>query len=177
MASLLLTIAVRIALCSALTWAVWSKFGLVGLVVCLPLFGGSLARPLIDLLAMSVQGTREAALRKLEGRHFAFRGFAIDILDDLDHHRWLRVADLRKVIPGLPADKVLQSLYPDGVQVVQPSPAVRMRATELLDYLGKSTEPQSLKLRQWVEREVEYPSRRKRPRSAAMPPTPDDSAP
>lgn len=176
MDSLLLTIAVRIALCSALTWAVWSKFGLVGLVVCLPLFGGSLARPLIDLFATSAQGARKVALRKVEGRHYAFRGLAIDILDDIDHHRWLRVADLRKVIPGLPADRVLQTLYPEGVQVVQPSPAVRMRATELLDYLGKSTEPQSLKFRHWVEREVDYPSRRKRPRSAGSLP-PDDPAP
>lgn len=117
MRQLLLTIALRLLACAAVIYLQWRWLGAVGLVVGAPLLGVALARPILDLLGMARHTARAAAYREVSGRHFVHRGLMLDISDDAAQFRWLRISDVRKLIPGLPADQTLQQLRPDGVQL------------------------------------------------------------
>ena len=56
------------------------------------------------------------AFRDVDGRHFVYKGTPLDVIDDTDSYRWLRLADVRKIVTALPADRVLRSLHPEGLQ-------------------------------------------------------------
>ncbi len=168
--SLLLSLVLRLAACSAVAWLAWRWLGTAGLVYSGPLFGLALARPLVDALGAWWRTTRRLAYGDLQGRHYAHRGTPIDVLEDADHVRWLSTADLRRVLPGLPADAVLGRLWPAGLQTVAGRGRTRggvprISAEALAAYLAKSTEPDSLRLRRWLEREVAFPARRRRLRA------------
>jgi hypothetical protein len=143
---------------AGITWAVWLKFGKFAFVFCAPLLGAVLARPIYDTVAVGYRKSREMALRDRQGRHFAYRGNAIDVVEDVDAHRWLRARDVRKVIPGLVRDEVLQQRYPARAQVVAPSPGFRIRADALLEHLRTAADPATVKFKVWLEREVLMPS-------------------
>jgi hypothetical protein len=154
----LLKIAIRFALCAAVTWLMWQKFGIFAVVFCAPLFGVALARPLIDLFA-STHGTSKAiALRHVQGRYFQHRGHGIDIAEDDESHRWLSVADARKAITGLPRDEVLQHQFGERVGRLEPADMLRIRADALVESLLKSRDPDGVKFKVWLEREVIHPS-------------------
>jgi hypothetical protein len=160
-----LVVGLRLLACTAVTYLVWRRIGLIGVVVCLPLYGISLARPILDLLGGTREAARRLTFRAVDGRHYEHRGHMIDILEDEARHRWLRLADVRKVIPGLPSDPALRHQFPAGVQALAPSTALRIQAESLAEYLQKSTEPDSLKFKLWLEREVMFPARQVRARS------------
>ena len=160
---LLLTIAIRLAGCSGVAWLAWRWRGASGLVFCAPLFGLALAKPILDAVSAWLRLTRRLAYGDLDGRYYAHRGTPIDIVEDAEHVRWLRTADVRRIIVGLPGDPVLARLYPDGVRPQAPS--ARISAEALADYLRKSTGPQSLRFARWLERDVAYAARRLRERA------------
>ena len=168
---LLLTIALRLAVCSAVAWLAWRWRGASGLVFSAPLFGLALAKPILESAGAWMRFTRRHAYRHVEGRHYAHRGTSIDVDEDAEHVRWLRIDDVRRVIDGLPADPVLARLYPDGVRHEAPrrgamgGPFARISAEALADYLRKSTEPESLRFARWLERDVAFAARRLRERA------------
>lgn len=154
MPAIVLNIALRIALCSLVTWLVYRKLELVALPICAPLFGVALARPIIDFFAEAHHAGRRAALEDLQGRYWAHRGQRLDIAEDADDARWLLLADVRKVLPGLPRDEVMQVQFGERTAVIEPSPGLRIRADALADYLRKSTDTASLKFKNWLDHEV-----------------------
>ncbi len=158
-------IVLRSALASAFAYGLWRAFGASGLVFAAPLFGVLLARPLIDLAGDLGRATRGLALDDIEGRHYAFKGLHIDVAEDADGRRWLRAADVRKAVPGLPADASLLHLFPAGTRRAGRRRAVGVEAETLRQALDRSSEPQTLKFRLWLEREVILPARRQRERS------------
>ncbi len=153
-----LKIIFRLALCCAVTWAVWQKFELFAVVFCAPLFGVALARPLIDLFASSHGASKAHALRHVQGRYYQHRGHGIDIAVGDDSHRWLSTADARKAVTGLPRDEVLQHQFGGRVARLARGDAMRIRADALVDCLRKSQDPDGVKFKLWVEREVIHPS-------------------
>ncbi len=159
-----LTTALLLTAAAAMTYVVWLWIGMVGVVVCAPLFGIVLAKPLLDALSACKALFRERTYRNISGRHYAHRGNLMDIQEDLAHDRWLRVADVRKVIRGLPNDPVLRRLYPADVQLWESPPVLRIRVETLLVYLEKITSAESLRFRLWLEREVAMPARNRRKR-------------
>jgi hypothetical protein len=144
--------------CAGITWAVWLKFGTFAFAFCAPLLGAVLARPIYDLVAAGYGKSREMALRDRQGRHFDFRGHAIDVVEDDDDHRWLRVRDVRKVVPGLVRDEVLQQRFGERAQALPPSRDFRIRVDALLEHLRSASEPATVKFKVWLEREVLMPS-------------------
>lgn len=164
MLRILLPIALRLLACSAATYLAWRAIGLVGVVVCAPLFAVALARPILDLFGGSFRLTRALAWRDVDGRHFEHRGKAIDIVEDPAQQPWLRLSHVRRIITGLPSDQALARLYPQGVQALEASAPLRIRAEALAQYLEKATDPASLKFRLWLEREVAFPARQRRQR-------------
>ncbi len=158
MTRLLLTIGLRCLLCAVAAALFWRWNGPFGLVFAAPLWGVALARPLLDLASELRHATRRAAYAGTGGRHFEHRGHAIDILDDDDHHRWLSIADVRKLIPDLPREATLQRQFPDAVREDAALKGWRISAEALMAYLSKATEPESLRFRNWLEREVVRPA-------------------
>ena len=60
---ILATIALRLAVCTGISWAVWRWFGLATMVPTLALFGILLARPLLDLAGALRDGMKQVAAR------------------------------------------------------------------------------------------------------------------
>lgn len=161
----ILTLVWRLSLCVAATWLLSRWLGAaMALVFLSPLFGIAVARPVIDLLGDSRRATRQLALQSVSGRYYAFKGHAIDIVDDVDGHRWLRTADVRKVITGLPRDGTLLRMFPGAAEQPEPPTDPRIRAEQLAEYLLKATDADALRFKLWLEREVILPARKRRER-------------
>jgi hypothetical protein len=158
------TILVRLALCVLLTWLVWHFLGTVGLVMTAPMYGVALARPLLDLASAIRHEMRRAQWREVEGRHFAFKGRTVHVLEDADHQRWVRIADVRAVVGLTAGDGALRITYPGGWRVLGKPPEAYLSDEALLAHLGKERSPKALRLRHWVEREIVFPARRQRER-------------
>lgn len=164
MPQVLLKIALRLLACAGVAYLVWRGLGAIGLVVCAPLFGVALARPILELMEESAHTARRSAFRDVDGRHFQYKGTPLDVVEDTDSYRWLRLADVRKIVTALPADQVLRSLHPEGLQDMRSARNPCIKAEALLQYLQKATDPGSLRFKVWLEREVVMPAIRIRER-------------
>ncbi|MDT9000308.1 hypothetical protein RQP53_13625 [Paucibacter sp. APW11] len=165
MAELLQRLALRLLLCLLPTYLLWRSLGAIGVVVGVPLFGLALATPLLDLMRQLRQQARAFSYRDIEGRHFAFRGQHLDIVDDAEHFRWIKLSDVRKLIQQLPGDETLCRLYPADVQSAAVARPARIRAEALHGYLAKASAPGNLKFKHWLEREVLFPASQRRTRA------------
>jgi hypothetical protein len=162
--STLLRIGVRLALCFAASWLVWRIAGLVAMVCTAPLYGIALARPLLDLASELRHQMRAAVWRPLEGRHFAYRGRAVQVLEDADHRRWVRAADVRAIIGPSASDGALALTYPDGCRDAGRPAEPHLSDDALLAHLAKQNSAEALRFRRWAEREIAFPARRVRSR-------------
>jgi hypothetical protein len=161
---LLSTLAIRLLVCAALAYVLWRWRGEGGLVwAALPL-ALALPRPLLDLMGEFKALAHRRALAGVQGRHFQHRGIALDIAEDERHHRWIKVSDVRKLIPSLPREAVLREQFRHGLSGDAGTHDERIHAEALLAYLEKSTDAQSLKFRHWLRREVVFPATRMRER-------------
>ena len=158
------TIAVRSAGCALLFWWIWRTFGLATAMPVLALFGIAIARPLIDLAEAIGRQMHHAHWRDVEGRHYAYRGREVTVVEDDDHRRWLRLADVRAIVGFTASDGALAVSYPDAVQQLGRPPAPHVRDEALLSHLAKERSAEAARLRRWVEREIAFPARRERER-------------
>jgi hypothetical protein len=158
MSEIVLSIAIRLLICSAASYALWRFMGLVGVVVSAPLFGVLLAKPMLELAGELRDSARTLVYAEIRGRNFEHRGMRLDVVEDDDHRRWISLKDVQKLIPGLPKPAVLRAQFPDGIRDDPSISEPRIAAEALLQYLAKSTEASSLRFRNWLEREVVLPS-------------------
>jgi hypothetical protein len=161
---ILATIALRLVVCGGISWAVWRLFGLSSMVPTLGLFGILLARPLLDLAGALRDGMKQVQLAAVEGRHYAFRGRAVQVLDDAERRRWVRLADVRAIVGFTASDGALAISYPDGVRRLGRPAEAHISEEALLAHLLKERAPDAARLRVWVEREIVFPARRERER-------------
>lgn len=175
LAEALQTPAARVAggvgLCAAVGALLWWFFGPVGLVFTAPLAGALLARPLIDLAADLARHTRRAALGATEGQYYAFKGRPLRVSEDEEGWRWLPTADLRRVLPGLPADPVLERQLGAAVRPLARA-GLAVEAEALHGALAAAQDPQTVRFRQWLQRDVILPAQRVRERRRAEGPAP-----
>ena len=164
MTRIVATIALRLAVCAAISWTVWRSFGLASMVPTLALFGILLARPLLDLAGALRDGMKQAQLADIEGRHYAFRGRTIHVVDDPDRRRWMRLADIRAIVGFTASDGALAISYPGGVRRLGRLAQPHIGEEALLAHLAKERAPDAARLRVWVEREIVFPARRERER-------------
>lgn len=158
------SIALRVAACTAATWGAWRMFGASGLVFVAPLVGVAFARPLIELGATAFRAMRHANWRHVEGRHYAYRGRSIGVIEDADGQRWIRLGDVRAIVGFTASDGAFAIAYPDGLRRIGRPVEPYIGAEALLVHLGTERRPKAIRLRIWVEREVAFPARRKRER-------------
>jgi len=159
---LALTFALRIAVCMAVSWVAWRIGGVIGVMSSVTLVGLLLARPLLDLMRAIRTRLREEAYRPVEGRYYEFKGTPVDVIEDDDHVRWLRVSDVRKIIGRASGEATLRSTYPDGVSDMGSPKLAYIRDESLLIHLARQKNARALRFAQWVEKDVAFPARRLR---------------
>lgn len=170
------TIAVRLAGCLLLSWLVWRSFGTVPMVTTLPLFGIALARPLLDLASALRHEMDRAHWRDVQGRHYAYRGRPVRVVEDDERRRWVCLADVRAIVGFTASDGALAISYPDGVLRIGRPPEPHVRDEALLAHLEKERSAEAVRLRIWVEREIVFPARRERERLGIRTPRPEPPA-
>ena len=156
----MLSIALRVAGCAAATWGAWRLFGTAGLVFVAPLFGVAFAKPLIELAESTYRAMRHANWRDVEGRHYAYRGRSVRVIEDADGQRWIRLADIRAIVGFTASDGALAIAYPDGLCRAGRPHEPYIGAETLLVHLGNERGPESLRFKLWVDRSVAFPVRR-----------------
>lgn len=162
LAGLLGLIALRLLLCAAVIMPVWWWVGPAGLALTAPLVGVALARPLLDLISQTRALIRERAYAATEGRHYAYKGVPIDVLEGVDGHRWLRVSDVRRLVPGLASDAALAKAHAERLLRRGAPPTAYLQDDALLQQLAGASAPATLRFRLWVERDIVFPARRLR---------------
>ena len=158
MPRLLAIAAFRVLLACAAAALLWRVLGAVGLAVSAPVFGVLLAKPILELSAELRHLTKRFAYAELQGRYFEFHGTRFKIVEDETHHRWVSVADVRKLLPRFPREVVLRKQFPEAVRDEAAAIGPVIRADALLRYLARSTDADSLKFRNWLERQVVIPA-------------------
>ena len=164
MSRILATIALRLAICAGVSWTVWRWFGVSTMVPTVGLFGILLARPLLDLAGALRDGMKHVQLAPVEGRHYAFRGRTVHVIDDVDRRRWVRLTDIRAIVGFTASDGALAISYPGGVRRLGRPAEPHVSEEALLAHLLKERAPEAARLRLWVEREIVFPARRERER-------------
>lgn len=172
MKRVLLTIAWRSALCAAFAWAAWRWGGLGSMVYALALFGVVLAKPLIDLASELRHGVRVAVWKPVEGRYYAYHGHRIEVVEDADHCRWVRAADVRRVVGFTASDGALALSYPSGWRAFGKPPEPHFSDEALLLHLAKERSAEAIRFKNWAEREIFFPARRERERNGIRLPAP-----
>lgn len=160
----LATIAIRLALCAAATWGLWRLGVGTGLLFMAGVVGIVLARPLMELTIALWHEMRRANWRELEGRHFAFKGQPVRVVEDNDYQRWIRLADVRAVAGFTASDTALKVTYPRGWSLHGRPPELYLSDEALLAHLAKERSPATARFRHWVEQEIVFPARRQRER-------------
>ena len=173
MNALLLRIAIRLLLCAVASWVVWRVGGLTSMVLTAPLYGIALARPLLDVISELRHHARAAVWRAEEGRHFAFRGQPVQVIEDERHRRWVRAADVRRIVGFTASDGALALSYPDGWRTMGRPAQPHFSDDALVTHLAKESSPEALRFRHWVEREIAFPAQRLRSRAGVRPEAPD----
>ena len=161
------TIALRATLCTVATWLVWRAGFDTGIVFMAAFYGILLARPLLDLASAIRHEMRRATWRDVQGRHFVFRGQTVQVIEDADHQRWIRLSDVRAIVGFTASDGALKLTYPNGWRLCGRPLVPHLSDEALLAHLSKERAPTAAKLRHWVEREIVFPARRQRERSGA----------
>ena len=159
-------IVLRGGACAALAWGLHRLgFPLAVLLWIGALAGIVLARPLLDLAIEIYQAMRRANWRELEGRHYAFKGRTVRVVEDDDHQRWVRLADIRAIAGFTASDAALQVTYPAGWRRLGRPPLPHLSDEALLAHIAKERTPEAVRLKIWIEREIVFPARRERERN------------
>lgn len=165
MPEVLLRLAWRLVLCAAFTALAWAMFRNLGAIAgSAVIYGVLLARPLLDLASELRHGMRAAVWRPVEGRHYVYRGTPVQVIEDEDHTRWVRAADVRTIVGFTAGDAALALTYPDGWRPLGRPPQPHFSDEVLLTHLRKESTAEAGRFLVWAERTITLPARRLRER-------------
>jgi hypothetical protein len=179
MSAVLVRVAIRLGLCAACSWLVWRAMGLTAMVTTAPLYGVALAKPLMELASDLRHAAKARILRDVQGRFYVFRGTPIQVIEDDECRRWVRIADVRRVGATTSTDGALALTYPDGCKPMGRPAQPHISGEALLQHLRKDASPEVLRFTHWTEREIVFPANaraaRQRP-APTLPPSPQSAA-
>ena len=174
MSETLARLALRGALWAGLSGLAWWQSGASPVFVfALALGGPLLAGPLLDLVGDLRRQMRQAVWGPVEGRHFAYRGTPVQVREDVEHRRWIRVADLRRVVGFTSSDATLALTYPAQWHLDAADGSAWLEAEAALVHLGREPGAAAHRFARWLEQEVAWPARRQRERLGIRPAPPD----
>jgi hypothetical protein len=152
--------AVRLVVAGLYAWGGWHWLGPGGLVLTSPLVAYALTRPLASLLSGGVRWSVGRAYQPVQGRHYAFQDISLAVMEDDERRRWMRAADIRRVLAGFPRDEVLAQVLNAGQQCLGPNnaPGLYVSVDALGSLLERTEQPRARRFKHWVQREVERPS-------------------
>ena len=162
----LVDIAFGTAVSLAVLAGLWHWFGPIGLVFGMPVLA-VFAVPLVDILAGYPRFVSRIVMRKVEGRYFEYRGMSLDIVIDGAAACWISTSDVRKLVPGLPAEPVLSRLYPGQVKESGDPRQWRIGVQALTQFLAKSTDADMTKFANWLDKDVARPAKNRLARGMA----------
>jgi hypothetical protein len=169
------SIALRLALSMAAMAAGWWLLGPIGLVTTSPIPAFLLAGPILAMALGAIRAAKTLSFQSVEGVYYTFRGVPVPVWEDDLEQRWIAVAAIRTVLPSFPRDAVLQRVFPSGVITALRGVGSLVRADELIEFLSKAQQADAVKFKNWVQREVYYPSGSAR-KSGATPTSPSNVA-
>ncbi len=153
----------RIAVAIAAYALVGRYLGVIAFVFASPLFAALIARPLMTLASNIRWRMRSHVWLPLHGQHYVFKGSTIHVIEDAQHHRWVCLADVRRVIArDSVSDQTLAVTYPGQYQIMGKPAQPHLRDDALVAHLGKQNALQVLKFRTWVERAIMRPGQKTR---------------
>jgi hypothetical protein len=164
MIAILRTIALRVAICAAVSWGAWRLGFSTGVLFMIGVLGIAMARPLLDLASELRHQMRRANWRHEEGRYYVFRGIPVRVLEDSDKQRWVRLADARRIVGFTASTGALKITYPSGFRLLGRPPEPYLGDEAMLAHMLKERSATAGKFRHWVEREIVFPARRERER-------------
>ncbi|OYU46370.1 MAG: hypothetical protein CFE44_02505 [Burkholderiales bacterium PBB4] len=147
------------AIALPLAFHYWGAFGLVFMA---PIVGVAFTRLLIDGAAELGWQVRASVLAPLSGKHYAYQGFQLRVLQDDDFGRWVALEDVRRIVGSGATEKALSQTYPTGLQTMEGK--AHLRDDALMHYLSREPSSAAIKLRNWAERSIAYPARVERKR-------------
>lgn len=123
------------------------------------LWGRALLPELRQLAGWAYGALKHAALRKVEGCHYNFRGESVRVQDDADGEgRWVVLADIEHCL-GEPLGRLAREAQRDGALRHLNGHACVHDAALLTHLAQHRTNPRAVPLHRWVEREIWFPAR------------------
>ncbi len=148
--------------CGLLTWALFRSVGPIGIVTSAPVWGLFFALPILDGASAFGRFVRYLSWRDVDGRYYEHRGIWIDVVEDAQRERFVRLEHVRQILPDLASTPSLRRRYAD--RTLTREDLAYLRDDALLDYLGERTSPDAVKLKIWLEKTVALPGRNARAR-------------
>ncbi len=155
-----MNMAFGVSVSAGVLYIFFQYFGPFGLVYGMPVLA-ICAMPMVDLIAGFPRLAARIAMRRYEGRYYAFRGRHVDIDIDSRATCWVSTADVRKMIPSLPSEAVLMRLHPGLVKETGDPLLWRIAPEALKQVLAKSSDADVGKFLNWLETEVAMPARKR----------------
>jgi hypothetical protein len=152
---------VQIAVCVTLFLLAGWRWGAFTMVWTSPLLGAAVCIPVMNLVAGLRQRAREDTWLPVHGQHYVYKGTTINVREDESHCRWVRLADVRKVVGITAGERALAVAYPGRFEAFDKA-GMHLRDDALVEHLGKENDPGALRFRTWVERTVMLPGRKVR---------------
>ena len=157
-----LYLASGVVLVGLLTAGFHHVFGIVGFLMAAPLWGALLALPILDGFGAGARLMRWLSWIDVDGRYYEHRARWVDVVEDSGGQRFIRLGHVRQFLPDLPADATFVQLYADRTLTHGRIAHAYLRDDALLEYLAKASTDDAIKLRQWVDREVLRPGKKRR---------------
>ena len=152
---------VQIAICVTLYLLAGWRWGPFVMVWTSPLLAAAVCVPIMNLVANLRHRMRETTWLPVHGQHYVYKGVTIQVLEDEEHRRWVRLADARKVVGVTAGERALALAYPGRCEHFGKS-GFCLRDDALVEHLAKENDPDALRLRTWVERNIALPGRKVR---------------
>ncbi len=148
---------VQIALCVIAYALLGYRLGLFAFVFASPLFAAAIVHPLLTLLSNYRRRVLEQLWFPVHGQYYVFKGMTIQVLEDADHCRWVRLVDVQKVVGVTAPEHALALTYPGRLKMMGEPAQTHIRDDALAAHLSKENEATALRFRTWVERNIVFP--------------------
>lgn len=164
MKDLLKRTAFLLFVCVAFSWVAYHFINVYSFALSFILWPFLLRSVLYDWGAELHHVVRRVHLEPMSGTHFAYHNMTVNALEDHEHSYWIPVTDIKKIVGRCANDRAMELTYPGGWAMLGKPPVGHLRDDALLLYLAKEQELQGIQFRNWAERNIAFPARRKRER-------------
>jgi hypothetical protein len=159
--ALFIELAVRAAICVAVTWFLWQGSGAIGLVLAALIWGLLMAKPILELVPMLVREMKRSAWSEWDGDVIVFETYRLRVRS-VAGYPWIVDDDLLAVLGKQGSDAERRRSDPANRAHLPGTKLWGYSEGGALKYLSSSRHPDAHKLRLLLERQVFLPARKRR---------------